>query len=152
MKNIRKINFSPNLWGSHGWIFFGHVALSYPNNPTIEEKQAYKNFFMSIENILPCEKCSQNYKKHIQELPIDKFLDNRDTLYSWVVKMQNLVRKINKRPLLKEEEMKEKLLNPPKMSKKMKLIIFLGSCIGIYFLLNVFMGLKIKVEFKKFLK
>lgn len=147
-KDFRKINFSPYLWGKHGWIFFSHVALSYPKNPTLEEKQAYKNFFMSIEHILPCEKCSVNYKKHIKEIPIDKYLENKDTLFSWVIKMENKVNEINNKPLLKEEEIKEKLMFPPFLSRKMKLIIFLASFVGIYLLMRTFMGLKIKVEFK----
>lgn len=149
MKEFRKINFAPYLWGKHGWIFFSHVALSYPKNPTIEEKQAYKNFFMSIEHILPCEKCSVNYKKHIAELPIDNYLENKDTLFSWVIQMQNKVNKVTNKPLLDEKKIKEKYINPPKISKKMKLIIFLGLSITTYFILSMFMRIKIKIQFKK---
>lgn len=149
MKEFRKINFAPYLWGKHGWIFFSHVALSFPKNPTQEEKQAYKTFFTSIEHILPCEKCSVNYKKHIAELPIDDYLKNKDTLFSWVIKMQNKVNKVLNKPLLDEEKLKEQYFNPPKLSRKMKLIIFFMSFIGIYFLLRTFMGLRIKIEYKK---
>lgn len=148
-KGDRKINFAPYLWGKHGWIFFSHVALSYPKNPTMEEKQAYKNFFMAVEHILPCEKCSVNYKKHFQELPIDNYLQNKDTLFSWVIKMQNKVNIVLNKPLYDEDKMKEKYMNPQQMSKKMKLVIFLSSLIGIYFLLRTFMGMTIKIEFKK---
>lgn len=145
----RKINFAPYLWGKHGWIFFSHVALSYPKNPTMEEKQAYKNFFMAVEHILPCEKCSVNYKKHIAELPIDNYLENKDMLFSWVIQMQNKVNEVLNKPLLNEKELKENYMNPPKLGKKMKLIIFLVSFIGIYFLLRTVMGMTIKIEFKK---
>lgn len=148
-QDMRKFNFAPYLWGKHGWIFFSHVALSYPKNPTMEEKQAYKNFFMSIQDILPCEKCSVNYKKHIVEIPIDKYLENKDTLFSWVIKMENKVNEINNKPLLDEQEIKEKLMFPQLLSRKMKLIIFLTTCVGIYLLMRIFMGLKIKIEFKK---
>lgn len=149
MEKYRRINFTPKLWGKHGWIFFNHVALSYPKNPTLEEKQVYKTFFMSIGNILPCEKCSVNYKKHIKELPIDDYLKNKDTLFTWVVKMQNKVNKLLNKKLLDENELKEKHLNPPHMSKKMKLILFLISSIGLYLLVTTFMKIEIKVKFKK---
>lgn len=149
MKQYRKINFAPKLWGKHGWIFFNHVALSYPKNPTMDEKKAYKKFFMSIGSILPCEKCSVNYAKHIKELPIDDYLKNKDLLFSWVVKMQNKVNEVLNKPLLDENELKEKHMNPPKMSKKLKLILFLISSIGLYLLITTFMKIKIKVQFKK---
>lgn len=148
MKDFRKINFAPYLWGKHGWIFFSHVALSYPKNPTLEEKNAYKSFFMSIGSILPCEKCSINYEKHIKEIPIDKYLENKDTLFSWVIKMENKVNEVLNKPLLDEKKIKEKYMNPPRLSRKMKLILFLISSIGLYLLITSFMKIKIKIEFK----
>lgn len=149
MDKYRKINFSPNLWGRNAWMFFSHVALSYPKNPTQEEKNAYKNFFAEVGNILPCEKCSVNYKKHIKELPLNDFLKNKDTLFSWVIQMQNKVNEMLKKPLLDEEKIKKTYMEPPMYwSKKMKLIIFLLSSISIYLLLRMFMKIKIQIKFK----
>lgn len=139
----RKINFSPSLWGKHGWIFFNHVALSYPQNPTEEEKQAYKNFFTEVQNILPCLSCSINYKKHLKELPIDGYLDSSDSLFSWVIKMQNKVNEHLKKPLLDEDYIKKLHMNPSMpLNPKIKIILFLIGSIGIFFLLKKISSIK----------
>ena len=48
---------TPNLWGPHGWKFIHYVTFGYPINPTNQDKENYKMFFLSLQNILPCSKC-----------------------------------------------------------------------------------------------
>lgn len=145
----RKINFSPNLWGKHGWIFFNHIALSFPENPTDEEKRAYKNFFTEVQHILPCQSCSQNYKQHLSELPIEDYLKDKDTLFSWTIKMQNKVNKILNKPLLNEEYIKSIHMNPSRsLNPKFKIILFLIGSISIFFLLKKILNIKkINIEY-----
>ena len=57
---------NPKIWGKHAWIFLHSITLAYPNCPTDEEKNNTKNFFISLENILPCYECRRNYKKHLK--------------------------------------------------------------------------------------
>ena len=88
---------TPNLWGPHGWKFIHYVTLGYPINPTDQDKQNYKMFFLSLQNILPCKKCSDNYKQNLKDYPIEPALKNRDSLIQWGVDIHNSVnRELNK--------------------------------------------------------
>lgn len=86
------MNINPNIWGPCSWDFFYYIALSYPKNPTYDDKAKYKNFFMLGGEVIPCEKCRKNFAKHIHELSIDNYLDSSYNLFTWVTKMQNKVR------------------------------------------------------------
>tara|TARA_Y100000991_G_C21955743_1_gene341984 strand:- start:395 stop:859 length:465 start_codon:yes stop_codon:yes gene_type:complete len=82
----------PDTWGPHGWKFIHYVTLGYPSKPTNSDKIKYKNFFISLSDVIPCILCKMNYKKHLQELPINEsVLKNRQTLMAWAIKMHNLV-------------------------------------------------------------
>jgi predicted helicase len=72
---------TPEVWGPYGWKFMHFVALAYPQKPTADDKKNYKTFFESIQNILPCALCSNNYKKHLLELPLtDSVLESNVNL------------------------------------------------------------------------
>jgi len=87
MKNSVK----PAIWGPHGWKFLHYVSLGYPTNPSHEDKLNYKNFYHSLQYILPCEKCAMNYKGNLRKLPIDNHLESQDSLVKWVIDIHNLV-------------------------------------------------------------
>jgi hypothetical protein len=46
------------------------MALGYPNTPTIHDKTAAKNLILSLQNLLPCEKCRVNF---IEKMKADVF-------------------------------------------------------------------------------
>lgn len=97
-------SIQPNLWGPHAWKFLHYISLGYPDNPTESDKRNYKNFYYSLQDILPCEKCALNYQQNISEHPIDNFLVNKDTLMRWVIDIHNKVNKeLNKNELNYEE-------------------------------------------------
>ena len=83
----------PRVWGRHFWYAMHIAALGYPDNPTVEQANAYKAFFLSIGNVLPCPKCAVHYTEHMRELPIDKALRNRRALFEWTVDLHNIVNK-----------------------------------------------------------
>jgi FAD-linked sulfhydryl oxidase len=86
---------NPKKWGPKAWFFIHSVALNYPEYPTKSEKENYKIFFSSLENVLPCSVCAHNYKKHLKELPItDNVLASKKNLFLWTVKMHNKVNKL----------------------------------------------------------
>jgi hypothetical protein len=90
----------PKDWGPHLWNALHVVALGYPTTPTWQQKFDYKTFFTGFGNILPCFKCSINYKRHLVELPIDTFLESRSSLFEWTVRLHNIVnREVGKREL-----------------------------------------------------
>lgn len=88
-----KNSIKPKIWGPHGWKFMHYVSLGYPDKPSESDKMNYKQFYYSLQNILPCEKCAQNYMKNITENPIDNHLANRDSLVKWVIDIHNQVNK-----------------------------------------------------------
>ena len=88
---MSKNNFTPKIWGPHAWKFLHMVALSYPSQPTSEDKRAYKSFFSGLGKILPCKKCQTNFAEHIKKFDINKYLDGPDSLFDWVMLVNNEV-------------------------------------------------------------
>lgn len=74
------------IWGSPGWIFNHSVTFGYPIEPTNENKKEYREYFVSVGNVLPCRYCRESYKKFITEGPTvltDEVFKNRGTLTKW---------------------------------------------------------------------
>ena len=81
----------PEIWGPHGWYFLHSITLAYPDNPTNDDKMYHKNFFESLKNILPCEKCRNHYDQTLTTYPIEKHLENKESLFKWLVDVHNRV-------------------------------------------------------------
>lgn len=101
-------NYDPEIWGGHGWFFLETIALSYPINPTDEQKYEFATFFDSMKKILPCGKCRKNYMDHIKVYPLtDDVLRNRDNLVDWLLKIHNSARiSMGKKSITLEEYIK----------------------------------------------
>jgi len=84
---------SPKVWGKYFWTTIHIAALGYPDNPTREEMHTYQTFYKNFGKVLPCKKCAHNYERHLTELPIEKALESRDSLFAWTVSLHNLVNK-----------------------------------------------------------
>jgi hypothetical protein len=95
---------TPNLWGPHGWKFLHYVTLGYPMNPTENDKQNYKMFFSSLQSVLPCSKCSENFKQNLKDYPIEPALENRDSLIKWFIDIHNSVNNELNKPELEYEK------------------------------------------------
>lgn len=80
-----------NIWGSTLWFSLHTITMNYPNNPTYVEKKDYKNFFISLEHVIPCSVCKKNYQRHLKEHPIDNHLDSRRKLVYWLIDIHNMV-------------------------------------------------------------
>jgi len=79
----------PSVWGPHVWRTIHYIALGYPDNA---DSMAYKEFFLNLWKVIPCLKCSINYKRHLDELPpIDQYLGSKDDLFKWTVALHNIV-------------------------------------------------------------
>lgn len=82
---------STKKWGPSGWVFLHSIAQRYPKIPNDEDKMKAKNFYNSMDVLLPCGKCRESYTKYIRILPIDYFLGSRDKLILWVYTVHNFV-------------------------------------------------------------
>jgi hypothetical protein len=80
-----------NIWGPHLWFSLHSISFNYPLKPTIEDKHNYKNFFLNLQEVIPCSVCKKNYKRHLNEHPIQDYLDNRKSLVYWLIDMHNMV-------------------------------------------------------------
>jgi hypothetical protein len=82
----------PDVWGPHGWKFIHFVTLGYPNNPSKEQKKTYKNFFESLQKVIPCSICANHYKKHLGKFPLsDDILNSKRNLIEWGMNVHNAV-------------------------------------------------------------
>lgn len=80
-----------NIWGPHLWFSLHSISFNYPLKPSIEDKKNYKNFFLSLQEVIPCSVCKKNYKRHLNEHPLQDYLDSRKSLVYWVIDMHNMV-------------------------------------------------------------
>ncbi len=82
----------PDIWGKHMWYTIHFIALAYPEQPTSEDKRHFQIFFENLHTVIPCYKCSVNYVKHLNELPLDSTaLKSNKGLFEWTVDLHNVV-------------------------------------------------------------
>ena len=87
---------TPDVWGPSLWKSIHYIALAYPMNPSDDQNIIYKNYFTSVQAILPCSICANNYARHLIELPLDdEVLKNKETLVKWTIDMHNKVNEEN---------------------------------------------------------
>lgn len=82
------------VWGSAGWTFGHSVTFGYPVYPTAEDKIRYKNYFLSLGDVLPCRFCRDSYTEFITIGPsalTDECLNSRDALTKWFYEVHNAV-------------------------------------------------------------
>jgi hypothetical protein len=101
-----------NIWGNHAWKFMHYVTLGYPENPTEEHKNNYKNFFISLKYVLPCSICAKHYEENLQKLPLtDEILSSKNKLIKWCIDLHNIVNKMLNKNILSYEYAYNLLLN-----------------------------------------
>ena len=96
-------NIDPNLWGSPLWTFLHYLSLSYPENPTTDEQEIIYNFLASMQKIIPCEKCRNNFLKHLDSMEVE-VLTSRTNFVRWLFNIHNLVNKDTGKPNFSYDE------------------------------------------------
>ena len=85
-------NIDPKLWGKHFWATAHYITISYPNNPSKEEKENVKKFFDLLTVLLPCENCRLHYINNLKITPLtDDILNSKYKLIEWLVNLHNEV-------------------------------------------------------------
>ena len=88
-------------WGSSGWTFLHTISFNYPDKPSKQTMNDYKNFYESMGTVLPCKYCRESYKIFIKELPIEPALKSRKLLTKWLYLIHNKVNnKLRKQGLI----------------------------------------------------
>ena len=129
---------SPKHWGKEGWKFIHWVALTYPSQPTQEDKKNYLKFFESLQDVLPCPICAVHFKQNMKDHPI-QMGSNRE-LFNWTVDIHNMVNKQNGKKILTYDEAFSELTKENKTKKVnddlLKGIAFSSAVITIITLLS----------------
>jgi hypothetical protein len=102
----------PKVWGRYLWTSIHSIALGYPDEPSEKDKKDFRDFYTNLWKVIPCQRCSDNYQRHLTELPIDGFLGTNTDLFKWTVDLHNIVNKeLGKQtiPLKQAEEIFAKL-------------------------------------------
>jgi hypothetical protein len=131
-------NIPPELWGKHGWKFVHYITFSYPNNPTKEQKEYYKNFFLLVGKVLPCEKCRINYNKHLIKFPLtDNVLSCKNTLVKWLVDIHNEVNKMRGKKIIKHKDVYNLYFNKKKQNKLLIIVLVILVILVICYLYKI---------------
>lgn len=81
----------PCMWGPSGWKFLHSITLSYPSEPSENDKQSIINFFQTLPAVLPCEACAEHLTQHYSKYPIKNAINSRDELVKWLFDIHNEV-------------------------------------------------------------
>lgn len=139
---------NPAVWGKSAWIFLHSITMAYPVCPTELDQYNMKNFFISLQNILPCPTCKENYIKHLNELPLTKSkLASKESLIKWLIDFHNLVNRDNGKKQLSYDDVQNiysELYGYNNKTKIFKIYLILFIFIVIIVLLSVIFWKKIK--------
>ena len=93
---------NPKVWGSSAWLFLHTITLDYPDEPTKEDKEKYREFFISLSYVIPCETCKEHYLETIRKFPIN--LESKETLTKWLHNIHNQVNLRNNKEIYSYED------------------------------------------------
>jgi len=87
-----------SIWGPSLWHYLHTMSFNYPDCPSKKEKKDYKNFIMSLNNVLPCKYCRINLKKNLKAIPLNnKALKNRTNFSKWMFCLHEHINKMLKK-------------------------------------------------------
>lgn len=83
------------VWGPSLWHYLHTMSFNYPVVPTKDQKKYYKNFILSLINVLPCKYCRINLEKNFKTLPLlDSDMESRNTFSRYVYKLHEVINKM----------------------------------------------------------
>lgn len=87
--------FLTSVWGPAIWHYLHTMSFNYPVEPTIKDKQNYRNFILNLQNVLPCKYCRMNLKTNLRQLPLTMdIMKNRDSFSRYIYELHELVNKM----------------------------------------------------------
>lgn len=98
------MGISPNVWGPSTWAFIHLSAIAEPDNFDKSRLIFYKQLFVLLQELLPCEKCRLHLKQNITKLKDIEKVGSKRELFDWTTDLHNKVNEITKKPILSKEE------------------------------------------------
>jgi hypothetical protein len=75
------------------WGYLLSIAKHFPNQPSFQEVIYYRDFFLSLQNVMPFRSERKKYTEQFQKIPIDRYMISNEFLQQWVTLMYQEVRK-----------------------------------------------------------
>jgi len=95
MGQIVKLSICPDKWGGDLWKLLHFIATQFEPR---KKKEFHRFFTEIVGSILPCHKCSINYKHHLKKNPIR--LESKKELMLWLFEVHNMTNTLlNKKKL-----------------------------------------------------
>lgn len=118
-------NISPKIWGQAYWDTIYYVVMSYPIDPTDDDKIHVRDFFEKLQHILPCETCRYHYSKHLTATPLtDEVMSSNQNLLKWIININNDVnRRTGKNEVTIDYIIKHYTYTPHDYSKYFHIVI-----------------------------
>jgi hypothetical protein len=90
--------FLTTVWGPAQWHMLHTISFNYPVNPTEEQKKQYRNYVLSLQNVLPCGACRKNLKTNLRHFPLKMSdMKSRETFSKYIYNLHELVNKMLKK-------------------------------------------------------
>jgi len=101
---------SKKVWGPKLWYIIHNIAY---NSPKINIYENYYKYFYNIiiTNIIPCNICASHYKKNLDKINIDLYLNSKTNLIQWSILMHNEVNKSNGKNIYSFDEGMKMIVN-----------------------------------------
>jgi hypothetical protein len=99
-----------SVWGPCVWHMLHTMSFNYPVQPTKEQKEHYRDFVLSLRNVLPCKHCRNNLHKNFATLPLRMTdMASRDSFSRYIYNLHELVNKmLDKHSGLTYEQVRER--------------------------------------------
>lgn len=90
--------FLTTVWGPAAWHLLHTISFNYPVEPTMEQKKQYREFILSLKNVLPCKYCRMNLKTNFKQMPLTMSdMKNRNSFSRYIYNLHELVNKMLKK-------------------------------------------------------
>lgn len=83
------------VWGPSTWHLLHTMSFNYPVNPTCDDKRNYRNFILSLQDVLPCGKCRKNLRENFKKHPLNlSHMESRSTFSLYIYKLHEIINKM----------------------------------------------------------
>lgn len=125
------------IWGPHFWNTIHFVALGYPSEPTIYDKNGYASFYNSLKFALPCKLCAKHYSEKLFKNPVEDHLRNTRSLFTWTVWLHNDVNRSLNKKIWSLERAHNHYLDMLSNDNKL-MISLLKICVCVFIIVTIF--------------
>lgn len=122
---------SPEYWGRSFWFCMHTVAEFYPEHPDADDMAHARNFFHSLQGVLPCYACAQHYAQLLRKYPVDGALLSRDALMRWVNMVHNEVNRRTGKAVVPHFDYARRLREEAVDAPRAPLFVLLGVALAV---------------------